>query len=177
MDGEASAHSRHTVRCVLEATDPEMRIIAEGFLAERSPIDLLGVGGEGELVAVRIASPGADSEALTHLLADLSWLRSRRRDFLKLLAGLGIDPTLEPRGVLVAREFGSATRGAVEHFPPRTVTLWKLASESDAERLAPDFRNPPPPPAPDLAPEPRPPLTAPPSPSAFRTGLQESDLP
>lgn len=203
---------RHALRRAVETARPELQVVAEGLLAEVSPIDLLAIGAEGELVAIRVASPGGDLETLTQLLADLSWLRPRRSDFLRLTPGLGIDPSLEPRALLVAAAFGRETRAAIENFPADTVQLWRSQParedgqvvlrinpiEADgaspcfkAPRSAPPQRTlkPPRPAAPQRSPSPqrsapcRPepgedgvPLTNPPSPSAFRTGLRESDL-
>ena len=58
-------------------------MIAEGFLAEASAIDLLAVGGEGEIISIRIGRGGDDVALLTQSLADLTWLRPRLADFLK----------------------------------------------------------------------------------------------
>lgn len=128
------ASLRRALRHALETALPDLRIVAEGFLAEVSPIDLLGVGAEGELIAVRWAAPGADPETLTRVLADLSWLRPRRVDLLKLAAGLGIDPSTEPRALLVAPEFGRETRAAVDNFPADTVQLWRCLPGDENER-------------------------------------------
>lgn len=228
---------RRALRHALETALPDLRIVAEGFFAEVSPIDLLGVGAEGELIAVRWAAPGTDPETLTRVLADLSWLRPRRMDLLKLAAGLGIDPSTEPRALLVAPEFGRETRAAVDNFPADTVQLWRCLPGHDKEqalrvepvdpverpaplstsfstsfgagtgsswetnrasaprgarplqapaaplpipssrpRSAPEAGPPPRPPRRLEPPDRRPPLTDPPSPSAFRTGLCEADL-
>lgn len=201
------ASLRRALREAIEATLPEIRVVAEGFLAEVSPIDLLAVGGQGELISIRIAEPDGDAVALTRALADLSWLRPRQVDFLKLAPGLGIEPSAEPRALLVARDFGRETLAAADNFPAETVQLWRWRSGAEngrprlrIEAVAPgrgeaarDARPRAAPVTPSLparfpstaSPVPRPvtprpernaPLTAPPSPSAFRTGLVDTDL-
>ncbi|MEZ4280104.1 MAG: hypothetical protein R3F21_10880 [Myxococcota bacterium] len=135
-EGAGPAHLRHALRRALEQAQPEILVLAEGILAEASPIDLLAVGAEGELIAVRIAEPGDDLATLTRLLADLSWLRSRRADFLKLAAGNGIEPSAEPRGLLVAPSFGRETRAAVDHFPTDAIQLWLGRPGRGAEPVA-----------------------------------------
>lgn len=116
---------RRALRHALRNLVPELRVIAEGFLAEISTIDLLAVGGDGELVAIRFADADDDAAALTRSLADLSWLRPRRSDLLKLATGLGIEPSAEPRLLLVCRDFGPETRAAADNFPAETVQLWR----------------------------------------------------
>ncbi len=228
--------SRRALERALEEIQPKIRVVAEGILAEASPIDLLAVGAEGELIAIRMAEPGDDLATLTRLLSDLSWLRPRRKDLLKLASGNGIDPSAEPRGLLVAPSIARETRAAVDNFPADTLQLWlgRPASEGDrvpmwieqlepapdrSSDVAPPLRTPVPDPACEapeatrssVSPEPRAsvaharpspaqpsfaritadprdsprppsadrpgsPLTAPPSPSAFRTGLSAADL-
>lgn len=108
----------------LRALEPELRILAEGFLAEVSTIDLLAVGGEGELVSIRFAKPDDDRATLTRALADLTWLRARRADLLKLSPGVGIDPSAEPRALVVCHGFSAESLAAVDNFPENTVALW-----------------------------------------------------
>jgi hypothetical protein len=206
----------------LEAASPDVRVLAEGFLAEQSAMDLLAVGSEGELISIRFAEAGDDAAGLTRALADLSWLRSRRTDLLKLAPGLGIEPSAEPRAALFCREIGSETRAAADNFPADTVELWGcrgLHRAGHSSLLLEGVSHGPA--TPDLLavapgqdaspgetiageglglavsrsarsdapgtdrPRPRSPhrptttsrsLTAPPSPSAFRTGLVDADL-
>jgi hypothetical protein len=98
-------------------------VIAEGFLAEASAIDLLAVGGEGELISIRIGRGGDDVALLTRSLADLTWLRPRLADFLKLAPSLGLEPSAEPRAMLFCPEFARETRAAVENLPVRSIEL------------------------------------------------------
>ena len=83
-------------------------------------IDLLAVGAEGELVSIRFAKPDDDRATLTRALADLTWLRARRADFLKLSPGLGIDPSAEPRALVVSHGFSAETPGCGRQLSPRT---------------------------------------------------------
>lgn len=108
----------------LNEVQPELRILAEGFLAEVTVIDLLAVGREGELVSIRFSKPDDDRATLTRALADLTWLRARRADFLKLSPGLGIDPSAEPRALVVCHGFSAESLAAVDNFPENTVALW-----------------------------------------------------
>ena len=222
------AHQRRALRQALEQALPEIRVVAEGILAEVSSLDLLAVGAEGELIAIRLAEPGGDLAMLTRLLSDLSWLRPRRGDLLRLAAGNGIDPSAEPRGLLVGSSIGRETRTAVDNFPAGTVQLWRgrpgragdqpalrLERVEALERPSPDAprvrsrsldedgiqglvrptdrrrpggsaapaqcaaeppRTPPRRMSGVLAGRPDRPLTDPPSPSAFRTGLVPTDL-
>lgn len=204
---------RRALRDALRTLLPELRVVAEGFLAEVSNIDLLAVGRDGELVAIRFAEAGDDAAALTRALADLSWLRPRRADLLKLASGLGIEPSAEPRALLFCREFGPEVRAAFDNFPAHTVELWHVRglhrygqsslvierpghpSASPSTPPERDYRgtstagrattpSAPPQSTPEPARSPERPdprerartLTAPPSPSAFRTGLVDADL-
>ncbi|MBY0399610.1 hypothetical protein K2X89_04900 [Myxococcota bacterium] len=189
----------------LRELDPKLSIVAEGFLAESSTIDLLAVGGEGELVSIRFAKPEDDRATLTRVLADLSWLRPRRADLLNLAPGLGIDPSVEPRALVVCHEFSTESRAAVDNFPVNTVALLRCRSrQMGSERVVflepviadardlPLFSEPtvgatrttartaePIPSSPTLPRPSRPTssgLTDPPSPSAFRSRLVDTDL-
>lgn len=128
------ARLRRALRAAIESAMPALRIVAEGFLTETSQTDLLAVGGDGEIVSIRIAEPGGDAAVLTRVLADLSWLRPRREDFLKLAPGLGIEPSAEPRALVLARDFGRETLAAVDNFPATTVSLWRWQGIEASER-------------------------------------------
>ena len=114
---------RRAIRHRLRHFDPTLRVIAEGFLAETSAIDLLAVGGEGEIISIRIGRGADDVALLTHALADLTWLRPRLADFLKLAPGLGLEASAEPRAMLLCPEFARETRAAVESLPRRSIEL------------------------------------------------------
>ena len=51
------------------------------------------------------------------------WLRPRTRDLLKLVPGLGIEPSADPRSILLCTDFQGETRAAIENFPNHTVEL------------------------------------------------------
>lgn len=186
---------RRAVRHALRRHDASIRVVAEGFMSLESKIDLLAVGGEGELISIRIGGLGEDAEALTRTLADLAWLRPRTEDLLKLSPGLGIEPSIEPRALLICPDFQAETKLAVENFPSRTIDLvgyrcfrergqLSVLLESRSSVLA-EWADP----ACEL-PIPgrsratakhresaRPSrLTDPPNPSGFRTGLKDTDL-
>jgi hypothetical protein len=199
-EGQPERHSlRRAVRHRLRRFDPTIRVVAEGFLAEGTAIDLLAVGGEGELISIRLGL-GQEDDALlfTWVLADLTWLRPRAMDLLKLAPGLGLEPSAEPRAMLFCPRFSPQTVAAAENFPSRSIELltyhclrqqgqlsvliesWssrpaKVHSrhESDGTGVAPTGSR-----------EwntrgriaPRRPLSPAPSPSSFRTGLKDSDL-
>ena len=179
---------RRAIRHRLRRLDPGIRVIAEGFLAEASAIDLLAVGGEGEIISIRIGRDGEDGALLTQSLADLSWLRPRITDFLKLAPSLGLEPSAEPRAMLFCPEFQRETRAAVENFPARSIELATyhclrqqgqlsvlLATESPARPQTGEptrtEMNPPGPIAQREAPR-----VDLPSPARFRTGLSDADL-
>ena len=108
---------RRAIRHQLRSLDRSLRILAEDFLASESRIDLLAVGGEGELVSIRIGQPGEDAAMLTRSLSDLVWLRPRTRDLRKLVPGLGIEPSAEARSILLCPDFQGETRLAIDNFP------------------------------------------------------------
>lgn len=119
------ADLRRALAAGIEAIRSDLRIVAEGFLGEESVMDGLAVGGEGELVSIRFAKPAEDRATLTRALADLTWLRARRRDLLKLAPGLGIDPSAEPRAMVFCRAFSVESRAAVDNLPDGTIELWQ----------------------------------------------------
>lgn len=187
---------RRAIRHRLRRFDPTLRVIAEGFLAEVSTIDLLAVGGEGELISIRIGRGGDDIALLTQSLADLTWLEPRLQDFLKLAPGLGLEPSAEPRGVLFCPQFARETQAAVDNFPARLIELATYRclrqhgqlsvllepgiptlrpsdqrSASHADRLGARARA-----GRQAFSEPSEGLAGPPSPTRFRTGLTEADL-
>ena len=192
---------RRAIRHRLRNFAPSIKVVAEGFLAEASTIDLLAVGDEGEMISVRIGREGDDRALLTQSLADLAWLRPRLADFLKIAPGLGLEPSAEPRALLVCPQFSSETRAAVEIFPSGAIELLRYRclaqrghlsvlldsalplhgpsapeSEQTESRPAPSID----PPGQPTTPPPHPTrpsrLADPPSSSTFRTGLTDADL-
>jgi hypothetical protein len=180
---------RRAIRHQLRRFDPTIRVVAEAFLAEASPIDLLAVGGEGEVISIRISQDDEDARLLTQSLADLSWLRPRLGDFLKLAPGLGIEPSAEPRALLFATRFAAETRAAVENFPSRSIELLTYHCFRQQGQLTVLFESWAPPQAHSSNPNigevrisEQPGAKSPsrlggtPSPSSFRTGLTNADL-
>ncbi len=190
---------RRAIRHRLRDLDPSIRVVAEDFLAETSPIDLLAVGSEGEMISLRIGRDGDDRALLTRSLSDLAWLRPRLTDLLKIAPGLGIEPSAEPRALVVCPTFShetvSATRvlpdGAVELIRYRclsrqhrlTVVLDRLHPTDIARGPEGAGRAAPEPledrgviPDPVEPPPPPPRLATPPGSSSFRTGLTDADL-
>ena len=115
--------ARRALRHALQETRPDLVMAAEGFRAENSEMDLLAVGPEGELISVRYAEAGEDARTLVQCLSDLNWLRLRAGDLRKLAPGLGLEPSAEPRGLLVSPEFEVDTQSAVGIFPSDTLEL------------------------------------------------------
>jgi hypothetical protein len=182
---------RRAIRHRLRSFAPSLRILAEDFLAETSPIDLLGVGEEGDLHVVRIARAGHDATLLTEAIADRVWLQPRLEDWLKLSPELDLDPDAEIRALLLCPDFGPATRSAVRGFPDGCLQLIRYRclqqrgqlevllervgptrGRPDRPRSTPAGRMQPGEPG-DLA---RQTATAPESPTRFRTGLTDADL-
>lgn len=191
---------RQALARALAEADPELRIVASGFRAETSEMDLLAIGSEGELVSIRHADAGEDAAELTRALSDLGWLRARREDLRKLAPQLGIEALAEPRSLLLCRDFERETRTAAAQLPAATIELWVVRRPmlEGEPRLGLEPLFPARSAAPALTASPvekprsplrrahRPgpmsdrsatlPLTDPPSSSAFRTGLRDSDL-
>ena len=114
---------RRALRHAIRRQRPELRVIAEDFLAETTKIDLLAIGRGGELVSIRIGDERAEATLFTRGLADLSWLRPRAFDLLKLAPGLGLEPSTEPRSMVCCTRFGSETRAAAENLPACSLEL------------------------------------------------------
>lgn len=125
------ASLRRALRGALRQQAPELRLIAEDFFAEESPMDLLAVGTNGELVSVRISmnsDPASAALLFARGLADLSWLRLRHQDLLKLAPGLGLEVGAEPRSVMLCPEFGQELRRAAENLPDPAVRFLTFRS-------------------------------------------------
>ena len=199
------ASLRRALRVALRQQAPELRVIAEDFLAEESAIDLLAVGAEGELVSVRISKERDQANAallFTRGLADLTWLRLRHKDLLKLAPGLGLELGAEPRSLLLCPSFGQELRRAAENLPDQAVRLITfrplrqqgqltlllepqkpaLTSTLRTQHEQPTSQSEDPEmilsqPNPEARRHPAPSrLTDPPSSSTFRTGLRDEDL-
>jgi hypothetical protein len=116
---------RRALRHRLRLDVPNLRVIAEDFLTEASPIDLLAVGSSGELVSIRLGEEDEDPRLLTSLLADLQWLSRHAGDLLKLNAELAFEPSAPPRAMLLCPTFAKETRAAVEMLPDGIVELYR----------------------------------------------------
>lgn len=123
VDAPERASARRAIRHALRETDPGLEVLAEGFLAAETEIDLLAVGSEGEIVSIRFARSGEEAEMLTRSLGDLTWLRPRVADFRKLAPGMGLEPSAAPRAILLGVEFGPDTQGAIEILPKGSISL------------------------------------------------------
>jgi hypothetical protein len=119
------ASLRRALRHGLRRHEPSLRVIAENFLAESSAIDLLAVGSEGQIVSIRIGDAGRQTQLFTQGLADLTWLRPRTADLIKLAPHLGLEPSAEPRAMIFCEKFSPETRAAAENLPTQTFELFE----------------------------------------------------
>jgi hypothetical protein len=168
---------------------PGFRPLAEGWLADRSRIDLLGAAGGGAVV-VGFAPPGHELETLGRLLAHIHWARPRLGDWLQLSPELGFGADAPVHGVLVGPDLGPEALAAIQALPPGLVTpvharwvggdVWLEAAtgplEPDPTPLAP--ADPTPPTSSGVTSRSGPQSDRPddPGPSPFRTGLTDADL-
>ncbi|MBW2424372.1 MAG: hypothetical protein JRG86_08990, partial [Deltaproteobacteria bacterium] len=127
---------RRAIRQSLLTLNPSLRFLAEDVLAESSAIDLLAIGEEHELVAIRIADAGGDLALLTRGLADRAWLRPRIVDWLKLAPELGLAPDAAIRSLLLCPDFGPETRAATRGLPEGHVELIRYRCLRDRGQLA-----------------------------------------
>ena len=159
---------RRALRDALRALLPELRVVAEGFLAEVSNIDLLAVGRDGELVAIRFAEAGefgpevraafdnfpAHTEELWHVRGLHRYGQSSL--VIERPGHPSASPSTPPERDY--RGASTAGRATTPSAPPQTTP----EPARSPERPDPRERGRT--------------LTAPPSPSAFRTGLVDADL-
>lgn len=183
---------RRALRQALRRTSPDWRVVAEGFLAATSPIDLLAIGARGELIGLRAAASGPVDGArlLARALSDLAWLTPRIEDFHKLAPELGLRPLAPPCVALFAPDFDAEVLGAATHLSgllgPDRIALTRYRALRQQGQLtlllepvgeqAPRTAAPLPDDLLIAPPRPSSPLVDPPSPSAFRTGLTDADL-
>ena len=114
---------RRAIRHELRRLDPSIRVVAEDLLTETTTVDLIGRGGGGELVAIRIGRGDDDDRLLTGLLADRTWLIPRLVDWGKLAPELDLDPDAGVRGLLVCPDFRRETCSAVTLLPESAIGL------------------------------------------------------
>lgn len=184
---------RRALRQALRRKSPDWRVVAEGFLAATSPIDLLAIGARGELIGLRAAASGsADGGArlLARALSDLAWLTPRLEDFHKLAPELGLQPLEPPCVALFAPDFDAEVLGAATHLSGLlgsdriALTRYRALRQQGQLTLllepvcedAPQTATALPDDLPIAPPRPSSPLVDPPSPSAFRTALTDADL-
>ena len=159
---------------------PGFRSIARDLLAEESRIDLFGVDERGAGVLVCVGDEDDAVALLGRLLAQRRWLAARLADWLKLAPGLGVRPDLPLLGVLACPRFGPEARAAAAALEAGWLRLVRyravrngagvgLLLEAPAAAAARERAVPPPGEAGSVA---RPSS----APSAFRTGLSDSDL-
>ncbi len=167
---------------------PGFRTLAQGWLADRSRIDLLGSAG-GDAVVVGFATPGRELETLGRVLAQIQWSRPRLGDWLQLAPELGFGADAPVRALLVGPELGPEVLAAIDALPPGLVRpiharwvggdVW-LEVADDPEPAS--WIEPPHAAAPrdELAGAADAPASrtepAPSGPSPFRTGLTDADL-
>lgn len=132
----AAAALRRAVRHELRRLEESLQVIAEDFLAERTAIDLLARGSEGELVSIRIGRSGEDASLLTCLLADCAWLAARTRSWLALAPELDLDPTAPVRGLLLCPDFRQETRTASTGLADRPIRLLQYRCLQQQGQLA-----------------------------------------
>jgi hypothetical protein len=143
------ASLRRALRHGLRRDAPELRVIAEDFLAESTAIDLLAVGVEGNLVSIRIGAESDESKLFTQALADIAWLRPRLLDLLKLAPGIGLEAAADPRAMIFCPHFASETRLAAESLGGTSLELFEyrcLRQQGQLvlllERCKPSIKNP-----------------------------------
>jgi len=185
--GERSTWLRGIAKRLPEVV-PGFRPLAEGWLADRSRIDLLGAAG-GAAVVVGFAPPGHELETLGRLLAHIHWARPRLGDWLQLSPELGFGADAPVQGVFVGPDLGPEALSAIQALPPGLVTpihaRWVGGDVWLETSAGPPTPAPMPPPERTAPAQPVPPAATPwgepqpasdPGPSPFRTGLTDADL-
>lgn len=114
-------------------------MLVEGFRAVETEIDLLAVGGAGELVGIRVGERAEDLSLVTRALSDLSWLRQRAAGLAALAPEIGIDPDALPRAIVVCEEPGLEAREAVEALAPGRVRWMRQRRREQQGRLVVDL--------------------------------------
>jgi hypothetical protein len=159
----------------LQRVVPGYRRVADDLLADGSRIDLFGVA-DGQAVIALVGGPGDDLILVARALAQREWLAPRLADWRKLAPNLGLRADARVRALVVCPEFGAEARAAARAIGAGIglVTWRTLRNGSDADLLLEPIAAAPPPGAADgtTGSERR----EPERPSAFRSGLSESDL-
>jgi hypothetical protein len=113
---------------LLAALPDPLHPLVEQVAGLDADIDLVARDGRGRAVAVRLAAAGEDLAALGDLLAQCDWLRPRLRDWLKLNPGLGVQPELGVRGLLLAAEFDPRTLAAARSMSADEMSLARVGA-------------------------------------------------
>ncbi|RIL06754.1 MAG: hypothetical protein DCC71_05640 [Proteobacteria bacterium] len=150
-----------------------LELIAEDVVGEEdATIDWIAASSDGAAWVVLVEPLAAEHELLVRALAQRAWVAARVADWCKLAPSLSLRSEIEPRLLLVAREFDRMLRIAAREASADPIRLARWsgdAEQPDLELLEPlpRVRRP----APALPPA-APRALA----SVFRTGLTEADL-
>jgi len=163
---------RSALRPALAARGRPLRVLAEGVDGIAGEIDLVAIDPGGTLVVVLVASDPAEALGLVARgLAERRSLPRRAEDWLKFAPDLGLRVERGVELLLLAPDFGAATRAAAAEAGPslELVRMRFAALDGGApEPLLESLEIPSPGPE---VPRERPRL------SVFRSGLDESALP
>lgn len=102
------------LRAALLASEPDLRILAQGLLGAQAPIDFVGVEADGRLVLVLVEDADHDLELLARGLAQRAWVEPRVSDWLQLAPELGVRPRAGIRLLLLAPQFRAETEAAAQ---------------------------------------------------------------
>jgi hypothetical protein len=167
------AQTRRALRAALASqlarTSTPLVVIAEDLIGEEDgSIDWVASSPDGVAWVVLI-EPGPGGPALLEQgLVQRAWVEHRLRDWCKLAPGIPLRPDLPARALLIARDFGRATRLAARDASGEQIALAKWSGDSASPTLEPL----PAPPQPRRDPESQPARLA----SVFRSGLTDADL-
>jgi hypothetical protein len=93
--------------------------------AKIGPIDILATDAHGRLVAIDVTPSGGD-QLLLEGLAHVRWLRQNHRQVAHLVPEQKVDLTLFPRLILVAQDFSTALREAIEGLGTPATDLFRF---------------------------------------------------
>jgi len=159
------------LRLRLPEAVPGLQLLAEGILGADSPIDFVGVAGEGRATLVMVGEDDGGLALFARALAQRAWVADRLRDWLQLAPALAIRPESGVGLVLMSPGFSAETRAAARSLgesAPQLVVYRCVRNGAGVEALlepaagASQTPAPVPSPAPESAP--------------FRTGLSDADL-
>jgi hypothetical protein len=93
--------------------------------AKIGPIDLLAADAHGRLVVIDVTPQGGDQLLLEGLI-HVGWLRRNHRQMADLMPEQKVDPALFPRLILVARDFSTPFREAIEGMGTPAIDLFRF---------------------------------------------------